>query len=87
MKSSAIGASTSSNVEIANISRHGVWVYVTGNEYFLAFEHFPWFKTATIAQILDVELLHARHLYWRDLDVDLELEALKSPEKYPLVYA
>jgi hypothetical protein len=28
--------------------------------------------------------LHGYHLYWPDLDVDLEIDNLKNPEKYPL---
>ena len=55
-------------------------------EYFLSFEHFPWFEEASIAAILNVELLHAIHLYLPDLDVDLEVDCLAHPEKYPLVY-
>lgn len=73
-------------VEVLNISKHGFWLYVKGKEYFLAFEHFPWFKKASIAAILNVELLHSVHLYWPELDVDLEVECLEHPEKYPLVY-
>jgi len=29
-------------------------------------------------------LLHGFHLYWPDLDVDLEIDNLENPEKYPL---
>ena len=49
-------------------------------------EHFPWFKNANIAEILNVELLNKHHLYWPELDIDLELESIKSPETYPLVH-
>ncbi|MFW0860307.1 MAG: DUF2442 domain-containing protein [Dehalococcoidia bacterium] len=43
------------------------------------------FEDASIASILNVELPQPHHLYWPDLDVDLELESLDSPERYPLV--
>ncbi|WP_420886735.1 DUF2442 domain-containing protein [Candidatus Kuenenia stuttgartensis] len=26
------------------------------------------------------------HLHWPDLDIDLEIDSLENPEKYPLVY-
>lgn len=86
MRSSAIGKNTlAEEVEILNISRHGLWLYVNGEEYFLSFEHFPWFKTANISRVLKVKLIHKEHLYWPELDVDLELESIKNPEKYPLI--
>jgi len=31
-------------------------------------------------------LLHGYHLYWPELDVDLEIDNLENPEKYPLKF-
>jgi hypothetical protein len=85
MKSSTSGKSIS-QVEIQNISKHGVWIFAIGVEYFLPYTEFPWFKKANVAEIYNVELLRGRHLHWPDLDLDLELASLKNPEKYPLIY-
>lgn len=85
MKSSAVGKNIS-HAEVQGISPHGIWLYVTGQEYLLPFKDYPWFKDAKIAEIQNVQLLHGMHLHWPDLDVDLELESLQSPEKYPLIY-
>jgi hypothetical protein len=85
MKSSALGQNTS-GIEVQGISKHGFWVYIHDQEYFLPFEQFPWFKDAKVASVLNVALLHHEHLYWPDLDVDLELEAIRRPENYPLTY-
>lgn len=79
------GKSTS-KVEITNISEHGFWVLIRGKEYFLSFTDYPWFKNAKISAICHVKLLHKHHLYWPDLDVDLTIEILSQPEKYPLTY-
>lgn len=79
------GKSTS-QVEVLNISTHGIWLYVSGREYFLPHKDFPWFRSAPIAQIQDVKLLHAHHLHWPRLDIDLELESLNNQEKYSLLY-
>ncbi len=84
MKSNIAGKNTS-EIEVVNISKHGFWLLVHEHEYFLPFETFPWFKDAKISSILNVQLLHEHHLYWPDLDVDLELESIESPEKYPLM--
>lgn len=67
------------------VLRDGVWLLLDDSEYFLSFAQFPWFRAAPVAAILNVERLHAEHLYWPDLDVDLELDSIRTPEAYPLV--
>ncbi|MBI3333483.1 MAG: DUF2442 domain-containing protein [Candidatus Omnitrophica bacterium] len=79
------GTSTS-KVEILNISPHGVWLLVRHKEYFLPYQEFPWFKNARLSEIENVQLLHSRNLRWEDLDVDLALESLEHPDRYPLKY-
>lgn len=84
MKSESIGTGIS-GVEVLNISPHGFWLMVEGREYFLGYDDFPWFRDATLSQLFDVKLLHGTHLYWPGLDVDLDLERIEHPEKFPLV--
>ena len=74
-----------SSVEISNINIHGVWVSIGQTEYFLPFAEYPWFKNANISQVLNVQLLHENHLYWPQLDVDLEIGCLENPQQYPLI--
>ena len=74
-------------MEILNISQGGIWLYARAKEYFLPYEHFPWFEQAKVSEIYDVKLLHGHHLRWPQLDVDLELESLEHPERYPLRYS
>lgn len=85
MTSSTLGANTSV-VEVANIDRFGIWLLVEDREYFLPYNEFPWFRGATVEQILHVELQHEDHLHWPDLDVDLCLAALAQPANFPLIY-
>jgi len=63
----------------------GIWLLVNDDEYFLPFKEYPWFFNARVAELYHVKLLHVSHLYWPDLDVDLDLTALKKPENYPLI--
>ncbi len=77
---------TISEVEILNISIHGLWIYVKDKEYFLPYEDYPWFKEARLSEIQNVQLLHGDHLHWPKLDVDLSIDGLEHPEKYPLTY-
>ncbi len=84
MKSGVPGPSTSL-VEVTNVSQDGFWLFIGQRELFLAFHDFPWFKDASIGAITKVELPSPHHLYWPELDVDLAVESIEHPEKYPLV--
>ena len=83
MSSLAHGNSTSP-VEITNISSHGVWLLTQDKELFMGYDDFPWFKNQPIRNIVNVELQGANHFYWPDLDVDLTVEAIEHPERFPL---
>lgn len=78
------GTNTSHEAEVSNISAHGFWVLVDDRELFLPYDEFPWLKNATVAAILRVERPQPHHLHWPDLDVDLTLDSIEHPEKYPL---
>jgi len=82
MKSLKRGKSISVNVE--NITSFGIWLFVKEHEYFLSYQDYPYFKDQTLKAIQNVELHHDYHLYWPDLDVDLEIDNLENPGKYPL---
>jgi hypothetical protein len=72
-------------VEVTNISRHGFWLLLEDEELFLPFVEFPWFLDAPVSKILRVELPSSNHLYWPDLDIDLAVESIRHPERFPLV--
>ncbi len=84
MKSAALGLNTSP-VEVTNISRHGFWLLLEDEELFLPFSDFPWFQDAAVGKILNVELPSSNHLYWPELDVDLAVESIRHPERFPLI--
>lgn len=84
MISYAPGADTSS-MEVTNISKHGFWLFFDNEEHFLSFVDFPWFRNAPVSAILSVERLSEMHFCWPTLDVDLELDSILHPERYPLV--
>lgn len=54
MKSAALGRHIS-EAEVTNISKHGFWLLLANEELFVAFKDFPWFKDASIAEIVRVE--------------------------------
>ena len=65
MASATLGADIS-RVEVTNVSKHGFWVLLDGEELFLPFAEFPWFKDAPIGKLLNVERPRPHHLYWPD---------------------
>ncbi len=74
-----------SEVEVSVASNRGFWLLLPDEELFVPFDEFPWFKQATIEEITRVEMPGANHLYWPLLDVDLSIESIRHPEKFPLV--
>lgn len=54
-------------------------------ELFLPFKKFPWFQDATIREITTVKRPSAHHLYWPELDIDLAVDSIEHPDRFPLV--
>jgi hypothetical protein len=80
------GTSTLTSNEITGISNLGFWLLVNDSEYFVPFKDYPQFKKCTIEQIFSFEMLSPNQFYWKSVDCDIELEALKSPERFPLIF-
>ena len=72
-------------VEITHVSRHGFWILLANEELLVPFADFPFFREATIDQLLNVERPTADHLYWPQLDVDLSVQSVRDPAAFPLV--
>lgn len=77
--------SVTSEAEVTNISRHGFWMLLGDEELLLSFEQFPWFKRASVEQIVNVERPTPDHLYWPDLDIDLSVSSIRQPTDFPLM--
>ena len=84
MRSEQRGRPTS-DAEVTNVSPHGFWLLLDERELFLPFQKFPWFRDAAIAKLVRVQRPLPHHLYWPDLDIDLAVESIEHPERFPLV--
>ncbi|ARD39180.1 DUF2442 domain-containing protein [Edwardsiella ictaluri] len=84
MKSEQLGVNISV-AEVLGLTSHGIWLLAQGEVHFLPYEHFPWFKSATIDAAFNVEQMGRDGLYWPDLDIDLSIDSIHHPENYPLV--
>ena len=83
-RSAPPGKSTS-KVEVTNVSAHGFWLALGTEELFVPFAEFPWFRQASIEALSRVERPHPEHLVWPDLDIDLAVESIRDPGRFPLV--
>lgn len=85
MTSSTHGTNTLA-YEVTNIERGGFWLLVDDKEYFVAFDDYPIFRSATVDQILRVERSSPEQFHWPALDADIELAALENPTQFVLRY-
>ena len=86
MTSKKHGGATSP-VEVFQVSALGFWLYLsaTGKEYFLPFREFPWFQEASYRQLSSIAVERGHILRWPELDVDLDLQRIEHPERFPLI--
>ena len=66
-------------------SDKGFCLLLGDEELFVFYEEFPWFKKATMEQISSIEWPTPDHLYWPLMDIDLSVESIRDPGKFPLV--
>ncbi|BCX80938.1 hypothetical protein MIT9_P0516 [Methylomarinovum caldicuralii] len=85
MQHSSTPGKHTSGIEVTGITEHGIWILFHGREYFLAYDDFPWFRDQPSERICHVQEITPGHLYWPDLDVDLSLEIIEHPERFPLL--
>jgi len=73
------------SVKILCINAEGISLSVAGKVYFVPYDRVPWFRNARVSEILNVTLMGRMGIRWEDLNVDLEIDSLEHPEKYPHV--
>lgn len=85
MKANSNAQPTDTSVNVLMINSQGMMLSVQGNDYFVSYNRVPWLRDARISSALNVRMAGQNAIEWPDLDVDLEIESLKHPERYPLV--
>lgn len=63
----------------------GILLSVCGQAFFLPYSRVPWMRDATINDVMNVRMRGRNAIEWPALDVDLEIESLRHPERYPLI--
>ena len=60
----------------------GIAILVNGKEYFLRYTDFPWFEYCNAVELRDMTA-DRWGVYWNTLDIDLSIESLENPERFP----
>ena len=74
-----------SEICVLMINAQGIMLSVLGHDYFLSHNRIPWMQDAPIRSVLNVQMSGPEAIEWPDFDVDLEIDSLRHPERYPLV--
>lgn len=77
--------SQNTSVSVLMINTQGIMLSVLGNDYFISYNRMPRLKDARICDVLNVQMVGRVAIGWVALDIDLEIESLKHPERYPLI--
>ena len=68
------------------VSQFGIWIYIENVEYFISFKEYPELRKHTIDEISNFYFDRQNNIHWEELDIDIELDSLKDPKRYPLKY-
>ena len=85
METNSKNNSQLTSVAVLMINSQGMMLSVQGQDYFVSYNRVPWLRDARVSSALNVRMSGPRAIEWPELDVDLEIESLKHPERYPLV--
>ena len=85
MQSSLKNNISSTSADVLMINDKGIMISVQGQDYFLSYNRVPWMRDATISDVLNVRMSGKNAIEWPKLDIDLEVDSLKHPERYPLI--
>ena len=69
---------------IAELTEDGFWLVLDDRRIFVDFREFPWFRGRSREELQNVEHPFPDELRWPELDVDLTVDSLLHPERYPL---
>ena len=85
MQTSLKSNTNSTLADVLMINDRGIMISVLGQDYFLSYNRVPWMRDATINEVLDIRMSGKNAIEWPKLDVDLEIESLRHPERYQLL--
>ena len=85
MQNNSENNTSNMSVSVLMINAQGIMINVGGQDFFLSYNRIPWMREASISDVLDVQMCGSEAIEWPKLDVDLEIDSLRHPERYPLL--
>lgn len=76
---------SNTSASVLMINAQGIMLSVCGHDYFISYNRIPWMQDAPIRSVLNVQMSGPEAIEWPDLDVDLEIDSFRHPERYPLI--
>ena len=73
------------SVAVLMINSQGMMLSVQGQDYFVSYNRVPWLRDARVGSVLNVQMCGRNAIEWPELDIDLEIDSFRHPERYPLV--
>jgi len=74
---------TTHPVSVGAMSPRGFWLLLGERKLFLAFAQYPWFREFTPRELAGVRRPSPQHLRWPEFDIDLDVDAIENPARYP----
>lgn len=71
------------SVEVTRVSSRGIWLKAYDKKFFLSYYDFPWFKHKSVQAVLHVQESSPGNFYWPEIDVNLGMAMIESPNRYP----
>ena len=71
-------------ISVGAVTQRGFWLALGERRLFLSFGQFPWFREFTLRELANVRRPSAEHLRWPEFDIDLHVDSIEHPERYPL---
>ena len=75
----------STSASVLMINAQGIMISVLGQDFFISYNRIPLLQDAPIRSVLNVRMSGPEAIEWPELDVDLEIDSLRHPERYPLL--
>ena len=85
MQNNSKSNTNSTSVSVLMINAQGIMICVGDQDFFLSYNRIPWMRDASIKDVLNIQMCGSDAIEWPALDIDLEIDSLRYPERYSLL--
>ncbi len=70
-------------VKVLGVGANGVTLEIEGKPYKMPYKEFPWLRHLTASELTGFYARHGREIVQYELGIELSLDSIENPEKYP----